>query len=110
VFAVLAVGFFVVANNGDVYNLTSPPSLTWHVLLRKIYSIVAFTIIGVSFIWASGASLRSSVVVVALYSAVIELGQHFTYGKEPFSWNVIDVICGAAGGAIAGVIPGVRAK
>lgn len=108
VFAVLAVGFFVIALNGDVYNITSPPALSWHVLLRKSYSIVAFALVGGSFVWASGATLLVSTLVVALYSAGIELGQHFTYGKEPFLWNAIDVVCGGIGGAIGAVIPWVR--
>ncbi len=108
VFGVLAVGFFAIALNGDVYNLTSPPALSWHILLRKSYSIVAFALVGGAFVWASGGSLLTSTLVVALYSAGIELGQHFTYGKEPFSWNVIDVMCGALGGALGAIIPWAR--
>ncbi len=109
-FAVIAIGFFFTALSNDVYNATSPPTLSWHVLLRKSYSIVAFAIVGLSYIWASGASLRTSAVVVAIYSGCIEVGQHVTNGHEPFYWNVIDVVCGAIGGALAGLIPGVRAR
>ncbi len=104
----LAVGFFAIALNGDIYNLTSPPALSWHILLRKSYSIIAFALVGGAFVWASGASLLVSALVIALYSAGIELGQHFTYGKEPFLWNVIDVICGGIGGALGTVIPWAR--
>ena len=109
-FAAVAVAFFLIALNGDIYNLTSPPALSFHVLLRKSYSIVAFALIGGAFIWASGAPVRTAAIVVAVYSGAIEVAQHFTYGREPFSWNVIDVICGAIGGALGGFIPGVRAR
>ncbi len=109
-FAVLAVGFFIAALSNDVYNATSPATLSWHVVLRKSYSIVAFAIVGASFIWASGASLRTSTFVVAAYSGCIEIGQHFTNGHEPYYWNVFDIICGALGGALAGLIPAVRAR
>jgi len=109
-FGTVAVAFFLIALSGDIYNLTSPPALSLHVLLRKSYSIVAFALIGGAFIWASGASMRTAALVVAAYSGAIEIAQHFTYGKEPFSWNVIDVICGAIGGALGALIPGVRAR
>jgi hypothetical protein len=98
-FVIVAVGFFLTALSGDVYNLTSPATLTWHVALRKFYSIVA------------GASLRTSALVVAVYSGAIEIGQHlFTDPNEPLGWNIFDVGCGAVGGALAGLIPWVRAK
>jgi VanZ family protein len=104
------VAFFLIALSGDVYNLTSPPDLSFHVLLRKSYSIVAFALVGGAFVWASGASLRTAATAIALYSGGIEVAQHFTNGREPFSWNVIDVICGAIGGALGAVIPWFRAK
>jgi hypothetical protein len=110
VFVVLAVGFFFIALNGDIYNLTSPPTLSWHVMLRKSYSIVAFALVGAALIRASGATLVQTAVAIAIYSGGIEIAQHFTYGKEPFSWNVIDVICGGVGGGVSHFIPGVRAK
>jgi hypothetical protein len=109
-FAVVAAGFFVIALSRDAYALTSPLTLTWHVLLRKSYSIVAFAIVGALFVWASGASVRSAAIVVALYSGAIEAGQHFADDWEPLSWNAIDVLCGAVGGALGALIPWVRAK
>jgi hypothetical protein len=110
IFAIIAVGFFIVALNGDIYNLTSPPTWSWHVVLRKSYSIVAFALVGGSLVWASGASLRTAAVFVAVYSGAIEVAQHILFGVEPFYWNVIDVICGAIGGALGALIPWVRAK
>jgi hypothetical protein len=109
-FATVAVAFFLIAQNGDIYNLTSPPILSFHVLLRKAYSIVAFTLVGAAFVWASGASPRTTAIVVAAYSGAIEIGQHFTYGREPFAWNVVDVLCGAIGGQLGALIPWVRVK
>ena len=102
--------FFVIALNGEIYNLTSPPALSWHVLLRKSYSLVAFGLVGATFVRASGASLTTSAIVVALYSGAIEIAQHLNGSHEPLSWNVIDVICGAVGGALGALSPGVRAK
>jgi len=111
VFAVVAIGFFIIAVDNDVYNLTSPPIWSWHVLLRKSYSIVAFALVGGAYIWASCASWRQSAIVVALYSGVIEIGQHFLSNPyEPLSWNIFDVCCGGVGGALATFIPRVRAR
>jgi hypothetical protein len=110
IFSLIAIVFFLVALNGDIYNLTSPPTWSWHVVLRKFYSIVAFTLVGGSFVWASGASLRTSAIVVAVYSGAIEAAQHILFGHEPLYWNVIDVICGAIGGVIGALIPWVRVK
>ncbi len=107
---VVALAFFVIAVSREAYMLTSPPTLSWHVLLRKSYSIVAFAILGGLFVWASGASLRTTAIVIALYSGAIEIGQHFMSDGEPLSWNAIDVACGAVGGALGAVIPWVRAK
>ena len=109
-FAVIAIGFFWAALSADVYNLTSPPAWSLHVLLRKAYSIVAFAIIGAAYAWASGATVRSAAIAIAAYSAAIEVGQHFTYGLEPLYWNVVDVICGAVGGALGALTPWVRVK
>lgn len=110
IFALLAVGFFFIALNGDIYNLTSPPTLTWHVLLRKSYSIVAFTLVGAAFVWASGVSMLTAALVVAAYSGAIEIAQHYVFPGEPLGWNVIDVICGGIGGVLGALIPWVRVR
>ncbi len=110
IFAVAAIGFFIIALNGEIYNLTSPPSLSWHVVLRKSYSIVAFALVGAAYTWASGASIVTTALVVAFYSGLIEVGQKVTYHHEPLLWNAIDVVFGAVGGALGPLIPGTRAK
>ncbi len=96
---VVAAVLFVIALSNDVYTLTSPPSLSWHVLLRKAYSIVAFAAVGFSADKALGSYERARVrgaVLVALYSATIEIAQARTH--EGLLWNTVDVACGAAGG------------
>jgi len=110
VLAAVALAFFWAALSNDVYNLTSPPALSWHVVLRKLYSVIAFAVVGGVFVWASGASLRQSALAIGSYSGVIEIGQHFTYGHETLFWNAIDVVCGALGGALGALIPWVRVK
>ena len=40
---VTATALYVAACSDAFYELTSPSALEWHVLLRKSYSIVAFT-------------------------------------------------------------------
>ena len=110
VFALVAATLFWAALSNDVYNLTSPPAFGLHVLLRKSYSIVAFAVVGVALIWASKASLRTTAVAIAIYSGLIEIGQHILYGHEPLFWNAIDVACGAVGGALAGANPWIRVR
>lgn len=109
-FAAIAVGFFVAALSNDVYNLTSPPAFSLHVLLRKLYSVVAFALVGGAYVWASGASWRRTALSIAAYSGAIEIAQHFTYGREELIWNAIDVVCGGLGGALGALIPWVREK
>lgn len=103
--AVAAV-LFVLACRDDFYRLTSPPELSWHVLLRKIYSIVAFTVVGYLATRASREHGRNTslvgtaAVTVAAYSGLIELGQYFAGSREGLLLNAIDVACGAIGGLI----------
>ncbi len=102
--AVAAV-LFVAALSSDLYNATSPPQLSWHVVLRKVYSIVAFTLVGYLFERAAaerGYATRAfaATLAVAVYSGAIEVGQFFAGSHEGLVWNAIDVVCGAVGGAI----------
>ncbi len=105
VFAVPAVALFATALNGDVYNVTSPPDFGAHVLLRKFYSIVAFAVVGAAYAFARGGRVRTldAACAVALYSGMIEIGQWFV-ADELLRWNVIDVGCGAVGGALGGAL------
>jgi len=103
---VVAAILFAVACNNAIYELTSPSAFEWHVLLRKAYSIVAFTLVGYLFRRARAENggrrfVLWTIAATAAYSAGIEVGQFFEGSKEGLGWNVFDTLCGAAGGALA---------
>ena len=102
-----AVLLFFAATNDEVYDLTSPPQLSWHVVLRKAYSIVAFAVVGFTADKALGPSdwraLRAA-ILVAVYSGAIEIAQAVHGSHEGATWNIIDVLCGAVGGWVAIVV------
>jgi len=95
------------AVNNKVYEATSPTSFDYHVILRKIYSIVAFAMVGYPVARARALAGRSAsplVIggVVAAYSAIIEVLQFVLDPPyEGFVSNVLDVAYGLAGGACA---------
>lgn len=102
----LAIFFYLLAIDNDVYAATSPAWLSWHVVLRKFYSIVAFALVAYLLRRAIGENGGTRVVVpciagVACYSAAIELGQYLHGSNEGLGWNAFDALCGAVGGAIA---------
>jgi hypothetical protein len=107
--AVVAAALYAIALSGAVYELTSPVELSWHVLLRKSYSIGAFTLVGYLLRRAlreqhrdnAGFTILTCIVGVAVYSAAIEVGQYFCGSTEGLAWNVVDTFCGAAGGTLA---------
>ena len=104
---VVAAVLFWVATSDAVYESTSPSTLSWHVPLRKAYSIGAFALVGFLADKALGGSTRAVVrgtLLVALYSAAIEVAQFEVGSKEGLLWNGIDVVCGAVGGALGALI------
>ncbi|HEY6234777.1 MAG TPA: hypothetical protein VIW69_06745 [Candidatus Elarobacter sp.] len=108
---VVAAALFWAATSNDVYDLTSPPSLTFHIVLRKTYSIAAFALVGFTADKALGPSARAALrasLVVAAYSAAIEVVQAVRGSHEGVAWNVVDVLCGAAGGWLGFVARGIR--
>jgi hypothetical protein len=74
------------------------------VLLRKLYSIVAFAIIGFvvdkALPPARRPALRSALIVAA-FSAVIEIAQKLRHAPEGPLSNALDIACGAFGGWLA---------
>jgi hypothetical protein len=122
----VAGGFFWLALRPDVDHATSPHGLAhllfgtggdagasfishpaWlslHIVVRKVYSIVAFAIVGFCTDKALGPVRRPmlrSALLVAAYSLCIEAGQRLVVGHEPLLERVFDVGCGAVGGVIA---------
>lgn len=100
-FAGVAAAIFAAALSGDVYDVTSPKALTHHVTLRKVYSIGAFAVVGLTYALARRrrAGVADTALAIAIYSGFIECGQFFT-SDEPLSFELLDVACGAAGGAL----------
>jgi hypothetical protein len=100
--ALLAVVLFVAAISNEVYEATSPAWLSWHVLLRKAYSIVAFGTLAAlaAPLWPDRRAVWRLPVLLAVYSAAIELGQWLHGGREGLGYNAFDVGCGAAGGLL----------
>jgi predicted membrane-bound mannosyltransferase len=108
---VVAAVLFWAATSNEVYDLTSPPALSWHVLLRKAYSIAAFALVGFMADKALGPSAKAPLrgaLLVAAYSAAIEIVQWRNDSHEGIAWNVVDVLCGAAGGWLGVVAARIR--
>jgi hypothetical protein len=109
--AIVVAFFFALALSDAVYEATSPSYLSWHVALRKTYSIIAFTIVGFTLAkaareWQRPLSLPGTAFAVALFSAAIEIGQKFSGSHEGFAWNAFDTACGALGGTLAWLLHG----
>ena len=106
---ILALGsaglFYAIALSNEVYDVTSPKELAWHVIVRKAYSIGAFALVGFLISKARLAGVRGigwSALFVAAFSALIEVGQDLAGSTEGLAFNVLDTVCGAIGGAIGG--------
>jgi uncharacterized BrkB/YihY/UPF0761 family membrane protein len=78
--------------------------LALHVVLRKVYSVVAFTLLGfvvnAALPRARRPALRAALAVAA-FSAVIEVAQKLRGAHEGLASNAFDVACGALGGWLA---------
>jgi hypothetical protein len=88
----------------DVVQFPHPWWLSLHILVRKAYSIVAFTIVGYTAHRALGVTTRPAlraVVAVGTYSLGIEIAQRIFVASEPNLESVLDVGCGALGGWLA---------
>ncbi|MBV9440531.1 MAG: VanZ family protein [Candidatus Eremiobacteraeota bacterium] len=99
----LAAVLFWAATSNVVYDIMSPAGLSWHVVLRKGYSIAAFALLGFTADKALGPSARPmlrAALLVAAYSAAIEVAQAALGSNEGRVWNAVDVLCGGAGGAL----------
>ena len=107
----IAAALFWAATSNEVYEATSPSSFSFHVLLRKAYSIAAFALVGFTARKALGASALTAsrgALLVAAYSAAIEIAQAVKGSHEGIAWNAVDVLCGAAGGWLGVVANRIR--
>jgi len=74
------------------------------VVLRKLYGLAAFTLIGLVVHTALPPAHRPAVraaLIVAAFSAFIEIAQKLNHAHEGMLSNVFDVACGAFGGWLA---------
>ena len=115
--AVALVALYVAATSHRVYNRTLPHALIEHlfgeddgewlsalVVLRKLYSVVAFTLFGFLVHQALPTSRRPALraaLIVAAFSAGIEVAQKLHHAHEGLLSNAFDVACGAFGGWLA---------
>lgn len=97
---VLGAALFAAAVSNEVYEMTSPFWLSWHVLLRKLYSVAAFATLAALAVplWTGRRTLWRVTALLAGYSAAIEVGQWLHGAREGLALNLLDVACGAAGG------------
>lgn len=110
--AAAAAVFYGIAVDSDVYapgsatlrhHVDLPAGITWGVLLRKFYSVIAFTLVGfcASPLFERRRRIPGATLLVAFFSTLIEIGQKLTAGStEDLASNVFDVACGAFGGLI----------
>jgi hypothetical protein len=101
---------FAIAISNAAYEATSPWWLTFHVLLRKAYSVVAFALVG--FTLARTTQLAGRAwgpaqvgLSVGLYSALIEICQRLLAGaRESIAQQSVDVGAGLIGGALGALV------
>ena len=103
-----ALGLYVVSVSGSAYELTTPLGMAHHVLLRKIYAVGAFTLLGFLFERSELRRARGVIaagVALTLYSYLIELGQiAIDHANETFAQHTFDVVSGTVGGALGAFI------
>jgi hypothetical protein len=105
---VAAIVLYAIALNGDVYDVTSPVSLPHHELVRKIYALLAFALLG--FVLERARLRRvhgvlGAGIALAAYSYAIEIGQIvIAHSTETFAEHSFDVASGLVGGALGALV------
>jgi hypothetical protein len=109
VFLVVAAAvLYAIAVSGPAYNATTPVTLPFHELLRKIYALLAFALLG--FVLERSNLRRvngvaGAGIAIAVYSYAIELGQIFiAHSTETFADHSFDVASGLVGGALGALV------
>ncbi|MGZ3498396.1 MAG: hypothetical protein ACXWNK_00470 [Vulcanimicrobiaceae bacterium] len=107
-FYVIAIALFLISLSRGFEELTSPHVLLSHVLLRKLYSVIAFSIVGYMRARLVRIENLSDVLqtggAVGLYSAGIEVVQRMLGSHEGRLWNLADTAMGILGGLIGGCL------
>lgn len=102
--AIAALAFYMVAVSNTAYELTSPLSLPHHVAFRKVYAVLAFTVVGFLFDRSEIPKLSGffgTALLVGLYSYAIEIGQIvIDQSTETVYQHGFDVASGVLGGAL----------
>jgi vacuolar-type H+-ATPase subunit I/STV1 len=106
--------------SGRAYNLTSPVTMPQHEVVRKVYALLAFALLG--FVLERSNLRRvhgvlGAAIAIAAYSYAIEIGQIvIKHSTETFAEHSFDVASGLAGGALGAFVallvtaPAVRAR
>jgi hypothetical protein len=102
--AIAAIALYVVAVSNTAYELTSPLSLPHHVAFRKVYAVLAFTVVGFLFDRSEIPKVSGffgMALLVGLYSYAIEIGQIvIDQSTETVFQHGFDVASGVLGGAL----------
>jgi hypothetical protein len=79
--------------------------LTSFRILRKLYSIVAFAIVGffAAPVFEGRHRLAACALLVGSFSTAIEIAQRITGAHESLLSNLFDIGCGALGGLLGGL-------
>jgi len=86
--------------------------LTSFRILRKLYSVVAFAIVGffAAPVFDPRQRTFACAVLVGSFSTAIELAQKITGSRESLGSNLFDIGCGALGGFLGGAAFGLFAR
>ena len=101
---IAAIALYVIAVNNAAYEATTPVGDPHHTLLRKIYALGAFALLGVLLERSHWPRLRGTLaaaLTIGAYSWAIEFGQIVVdHVHETFAQHGFDVLSGVAGGAL----------
>jgi hypothetical protein len=101
---IAAIALYVIAVNNAAYEATTPVADPHHTLMRKIYAVGAFALLGLLLERSQWPRLRGTLaagLTIGAYSWAIELGQiRLDHVHETFAQHGFDVLSGVAGGAL----------
>jgi hypothetical protein len=92
-----------IAVSNTAYELTSPSLLLHHTILRKLYALGAFTLLGYlveKSPFGRRRDILKAALVVGFFSIAIEIGQYlFSGARERWLIHAFDIASGIGGGA-----------